>query len=177
MLSKKREEDIEEASVIIKEESKPLLEDWKVLLPKLIEMIVPQKVDSQTILKRLKEVCQMQDLSKQIEAVSIDLQTGNERKAMEQFQGIIDRLSDMIHLLQEVKISFGLDYRAIQVKDQTVEQRSEELDELLSEIITAFENEDLVMLADLLEYELSPLLSRWEEVIAAITVEVEKKIN
>ena len=172
-----RQENIGGATTVLKEKAESILEDWTAVLPQLIEEI-PQKVDPQNLLNRLKEISsRIPAISKQIEKVSVDLQTGNEAEAMQQFQGIIDELSDMIHLLREARGSFDLDYQTIKVKDQTVEERSQELDELLSEIITAFENEDVVMLADLLEYELSPLLSRWEEVIVAITAQVENKIN
>ncbi|HAV43207.1 TPA: hypothetical protein DCX15_04255 [bacterium] len=169
--------DMEGASTILKDRVKPLLEGWVEALPTLIKKI-PKKEDTQALLSKLKGVSsRFPDLSKEIEKISVYLQTGEMTEAMEQFQKTIDELQSMIHLLQEIRIFFDLDYRVIKVKEETIEERCQELDELLSEIITAFENEDIVMLADLLEYELSPLLSRWGEVITAVIAEVEKRIN
>ncbi len=169
--------DMEGASTILKDRVKPLLEGWVEALPTLIKKI-PKKEDTQALLSKLKGVSsRFPDLSKEIEKISVYLQTGEMTEAMEQFQKTIDELQSMIHLLQEIRIFFDLDYRGIKVKEETIEERCQELDELLSEIITAFENEDIVMLADLLEYELSPLLSRWGEVITAVIAEVEKRIN
>jgi hypothetical protein len=181
---KVNDKDLSGGRELLKTETKPILEDWIKVVPQMIERI-PQEIKDKitglaqtTLLERLnKAIDEIPGISKRLETVSLDLQTGNEHRAMESFQEITEELSDMIHLLQETERNFGLDYRSIRVEDQTVHERALEMDELLSEIITAFENKDIVMLSDLLEYELSPAIQRWKDVLKTIFDQIKIGIH
>jgi tetratricopeptide (TPR) repeat protein len=160
----------------------PLINEWLVALPKILEKIDAQEKalekESKTVVESLKDKQKhVPQIAKSLEEIAVDLQTGSEAYAMERLQQIIDELSSMVRTLERAEEVFGLDYECLDVKDQTIHQRSEELNNLLSEVIAAFENKDLVLLADLLEYELAPLISRWEEVIRRVVDYVEKTSN
>jgi tetratricopeptide (TPR) repeat protein len=157
----------------------PLINEWLVALPKILERIDAQEKaleeESKSIIGLLRDKQkQLPQIAKSLEEISVDLQTGSEAYAMERLQQTIDDISSAIRCLKRAEEIFGLDYECLAVKDQTVYQRSEELNNLLNEVITAFENKDLVLLADLLEYELAPLISRWEEVIGKVVEYIEK---
>lgn len=180
-LLKEKREDLSNATDLLKKKVGPILEEWRRVIPRLLEEVpheIRDKVTGRaqtTIIDKLDKAMEgIPEISRTLETISLDLQTGNEHRAMESLQRITDELSGMIRLLQEAERIFGLDYRSMKIGDQTIHERSVEMDELLSEMITAFENEDIVMLADLLEYELSPLIMRWREVIEGVVKGVRK---
>lgn len=165
------------------------LEDIRTLELEIIEkealsegdeaMLMPtETLDATTILENMMEMkIHIPDLAAQLEGVSIGLTTGGQVQAMDLLQGVTRSIDEMISLLKDTRRLFDLEYRSIQIGEQSIEDKIMNLKSLLAEIITAFENNDLVMLSDLLEYELAPMLSSWGEVMDVLITEVEKRVN
>jgi hypothetical protein len=42
---------------------------------------------------------------------------------------------------------------------------SSEINEMLNEIVKAFQNEDYILVGDLFEYEIIPVLNKWDKII------------
>ncbi|MDI6795018.1 MAG: hypothetical protein QME81_19475 [bacterium] len=143
------------------------------------EMFAPtESLDASTIIEQLMEIkTHIPDLAGQLESVSISLTTGGQAQAMDLLQGVAKSIDEIITLLKNTRRLFDLDYQLIQIGEQNIEDKIMDLKSLLAEIIITFENNDLVMLSDLLEYELAPMLSGWEEVLTILITEVEKRVN
>ncbi|MDI6703300.1 MAG: hypothetical protein QME40_01305 [bacterium] len=111
-----------------------------------------------------------------IQEVSIDLQVGNEGRAMLLLQGICnsidDSIDDMVYLIGQTRDLFGLDYSHIAHGDRNVDKMIQDLKENLLQIIAALEQKDLVLLSDLLEYRLNPLLSSFQDITKVIVSKV-----
>ncbi len=60
------------------------------------------------------------------------------------------------------------DFQKIFIKEKSINQKVEALENLFNQMISSQANEDWIMLANLLEYELVPLLREWEELLPVI---------
>jgi len=155
-------------------------------LPKLLQdyskkegvKILKEEAGAAGILRELKESKEeLLKLSKELEDISIRMQTGNEYEAMESLQECTRTLENIFGMLKKAQNFFNLNYSRIKVEKEDVAGKIEEIKDILSEVVTAFENNDLVLLADLLEYELSPLMSRFPEVIDCVLSRIKREIH
>jgi hypothetical protein len=158
---------------------KACLQDWLLILPKLLEAIEKKEKflerDFISLIDRLgKKRQRLPKIAESLEKIAVDIQTGSEVEAMEELEGQIDSIREIIQDLKEAEEVFAFDYDIIRVEDQTIDQYCKDLNDLLTEIIQAFENKDLVLLSDLLEYELSPTILKWQKVIDAVVEFSEK---
>ncbi len=124
-----------------------------------------------------KIINKIPDILRMIKVISTDLQTGQEKTAMERIQIIISTLESIISLLQLIKTSFNLDYKMISFEDKSVEEYNIELNGILKEIVEAMESDDSVLISDLIEYELSPRLEKYIDVLKLISKEINIEIN
>lgn len=88
--------------------------------------------------------------------ISTNIQGGREDKAMALCIDLIDGLKwliDAIILTKPIQIEYD---RLVNI---------DEVNDLFSQIVEAFENSDYVLLSDLLEYELTPTLNKWQDEI------------
>lgn len=76
----------------------------------------------------------------------------DEGEANQRYLEFLGSYQDMFQMLQNVKPALNL----------PMDEMLEALERLLDKMIHAQENQDWVMLADLLEYELAPVLKEWE---------------
>jgi hypothetical protein len=91
---------------------------------------------------------ELRDAEKGIREVSVLLQTGRDKEAMDtvvSFTGLVQRLLDLVRFLP---------------RDPEREKLFEELNPVLREIVTAFDAKDLVLIGDLFEYEVAPRIAR-----------------
>lgn len=117
------------------------------------------------------------DMQKMIEMTVMDMQTGHEKEAMTNIQIIIGSLESIFALLQLIKSTFSLDYHQIKYNDETIEKINKDMTEALKELLQSMEIKDTVLLTDLLNYELSPKLEQYAEVLKLIAKEINIEIN
>jgi hypothetical protein len=96
---------------------------------------------------------------------------------MELFQNDITIMEDLITTVQKTQKLFNLNYAQIKVNEKSIEEEILTLKDILKEVITAFENNDIVMLCDLLEYELSPIIENWIEILKRLEEEAKANLN
>ena len=77
----------------------------------------------------------------------------DEKEANKRYLEFLASYQDMFQMLQSVSSAMNL----------PIDEKLEGLRALLDKMIHAQENQDWVMLADLLEYELVPVLKEWED--------------
>ena len=88
----------------------------------------------------------------------------DEGEANEEYANFLESLRLFLQMVAEVKAILNLDL-ASAFKGRTVEDRVEKLSEMMDQMIKVQEEEDWIMLADLLEYELIPLLEEWKSIL------------
>ncbi|WP_427338108.1 hypothetical protein [Caloranaerobacter sp. DY30410] len=81
-------------------------------------------------------------------------QGGNEGKANENMIDIIDGIN---WIIEGITVTSEIQKEKINITD---------MNEHFDEMVQAFENSDYVLLSDLLEYEIVPILEKWKEKIS-----------
>ena len=98
----------------------------------------------------------IQSLLPQMEEVSLMLQTGKDKQAME----IIIRFSELFQKL--LRIYTNIPEEQIEQKQRNIIKKDiSEMSKVLKELAEAFSNEDSVLLGDLMEYEIMPRMEEF----------------
>ena len=84
---------------------------------------------------------------------------GEDDEGLELFQDLLDVIRDFMTMVSVLRTDF------IVTDDNVFADCSEQISSLLSEMTDVLEQEDWIMLADLLEYELIPACERWNIII------------
>ncbi|MEJ5284116.1 MAG: hypothetical protein ACP5Q5_03140 [Brevinematia bacterium] len=91
--------------------------------------------------------------------VSEAFQVGNDREALQSVEYLINVMEILTAFLKRNIKTFKED------KQEKVGKLYEDMNSLLTRVIEAFENMDMVLIGDLFEYELSTQLSNYKEVV------------
>jgi len=102
------------------------------------------------------------------EQVSELFRVADEKDANEQYVHTLESLQLFMQVLHSSREALGLDFARIQVEGGAVEQRLERLSVLIQEMLSAQEQEDWVLLADILQYDLGEELTGWSKVLPVL---------
>jgi hypothetical protein len=87
------------------------------------------------------------------------------KEANEKYAGFLESLQLFLKIINESKRIMNFNPSLLRFGDGTVEDKIQKLSGLMDQLFKIQEEEDWVMLADLLEYELIPLLKEWKEIL------------
>ena len=107
--------------------------------------------------------------------VSDTLIAGQKHKAMVSFSESLNNWRKIINFLRVIESSYKVKFDEVEVNGKKVEDLNKELFELLSQIKTAIENEDLVTIGDLVEYELKDKLEEQKSIISSLKNVVQEE--
>lgn len=105
-------------------------------------------------------------LSMAIEKVAELFRVGDEQAANEEYLQFLEALEILLETLQRSTDTLGLDMESIRVDGVTAQQRLERLSSLTGEMLAAQEQDDWVLLADLLQYDMKPEVTAWIKLMA-----------
>lgn len=94
----------------------------------------------------------------EISDVSLLLQTGKDRKAMETIIRFTELNENMIRVFLNLKKSRRKELEELTIDGMSLEEFYTELNTILKELVEAFHAQDSVLIGDLLEYEIAPRL-------------------
>ncbi len=106
----------------------------------------------------------MQELVKELrvctdefETIAVNMQTGEDAQAL----ALLERFSEKFHALYRCLLEFDITGFPIDimVDGKPLEDRQKEITELLQDIISSIEENDIIQAGDLAEYELAPLVT------------------
>lgn len=117
---------------------------------------------------------QLDPIIESAQKVSELFRIADESEANDQYAELLETLRLFLRMVAEVKEVLDIDLAAIQFQNGTVEDRIHRLLEIMDQMLHVQEEDDWIMLADLLEYELSPLLEEWKSILPLLK---EKKGN
>lgn len=86
----------------------------------------------------------------------------DDAEALEVYQDLMDVTRDFLNMIGVLR------GEAAAKGSAAFDASAEEISNLFSEMVEVLENEDWILLADLLEYEFIPAMSRWKTVIAEL---------
>lgn len=94
----------------------------------------------------------------EISDVSLLLQTGKDRKAMEAIIRFSELNENLVRIFQNLKNNRQKETEELTIDGMSLEKFYSELNTILKELVEAFHAQDSVLIGDLLEYEIAPRL-------------------
>lgn len=89
----------------------------------------------------------------------------DEREASEQYLRTLESLQLFMQVVHNSREALGLDFDALVMEGLSLEERLRRLADLIQELLSAQEQEDWVLLADVLQYDLVEHLRGWSKVM------------
>jgi hypothetical protein len=99
----------------------------------------------------------------------------DESEANKHFIGCVEGLQTFVSVLDKIKNLNKLDFSAITYESTPVSEKQERLLKVFNSLHNTQKIKDWISIADLLEYELSPLISDWKQILPIVYSEVEKR--
>jgi len=110
----------------------------------------------------------LQKLNPGIEKTAELFRLGEESKANEYYARCVDGINWFIHVLEGVRQVMGLNFQDLSFKGEPVQSHVGKLQQTIRQMWSAQVEEDWVMLSDLLEYELLPIMEAWKGILPLI---------
>jgi hypothetical protein len=131
-----------------------------ILLSEDLRTLVVNSIDSPDLLiDSLNEIkLNAGEQIKNLDDIVIAFQTGRDLEGSEKLNSFIDFTFRYIRTCLQVSPVFGVDLSTITVNGVNLEDRNQELHDLLNEIVIVMENNDVISLTDILEYEIKPVI-------------------
>lgn len=104
-------------------------------------------------------------LAEAIEKVAELFRIGDEQTANEEYLQFLEALEILLETLQQSSDALGLDMERIHADGVSAQHRLERLAGLTTEMLAAQEQDDWVLLADLLQYDLKPEMNAWAKLM------------
>ncbi len=109
------------------------------------------------------------DCIDEISEVSVLLQTGRDRQAMEAIIRFSELSQSLIRIFAGLKNSLNADKESLSVSGKEVTVFFSELNLILMELLEAFKAQDSVLIGDLMEYEIAPRLEGLRDFAKGLT--------
>ncbi|TBR21559.1 MAG: hypothetical protein EPO63_08530 [Candidatus Nitrosotenuis sp.] len=110
----------------------------------------------------------MEGLVGLVEQSADKFRTDDETSANKNFINCVEGLQTFIGIIDKVKNINGLDFESMKHSGGSVSVKEQELLQVLNTLFSSQKNRDWVSLADILEYELAPLIVEWKEILRSI---------
>jgi hypothetical protein len=147
------------------------------LLSDAMRSLIVQSIDSPdvliTSLAGAKEELSRQLLN--VQAAAIAYQTGKDAEGSERLKEFVDFMYRYSRTCYQVVPVFRIELSDVEVGGLTLEDKNRELRNLLHEVIGVMENNDIISLSDLLEYEITPAIANLDKYINALLSEISSK--
>ena len=147
----------------------PALKDifGMLLMSSEMRQIIVSSIDSpDALIKSLSYIKQdIPDQLQNIEETAIAFQTGKDAEGSERLNRFVDFMYTLTRTLFQLGPVFDIELTDVEVDGVSLEDKNEELKQLLGDTITVMENNDIISLADILEYEIKPALENMNEYI------------
>lgn len=137
------------------------------LVSEEMKRLVIESIDSPDVLiNSLKEILQkLPEQKKILEQAAVAYQTGNDNQGMEELFRFIDFMFFYTRTCYQAAPVFDINLSEIVVNGITLEERNRELQTMLNETMDIIESNDMISLADILEYEIMELVGNLDEYI------------
>jgi len=140
------------------------------LVSEEMRKLVVDSIDSPEVLiatlKNIEEA--LPDQMKVLEEAAIAYQTGNDKEGVEKLFEFIDFMFGYTRTCYQMAPVFTLDYDSIEINGISLNEKNRELHNLLNDTLEIVENNDMISLADILEYEMMEAIENLEAYISSI---------
>ncbi|MCL4321010.1 MAG: hypothetical protein M0016_00370 [Deltaproteobacteria bacterium] len=105
------------------------------------------------------------DLSKNLSKVSDLLRVGNDKDGFNDFAADLKGITAFVQIMDKLAPFLNIDYSTYTYKEKTIKAYFDDLETVLSKILETQRSHDYTMLADIIEFEMEPLLKVWQDVL------------
>jgi len=148
------------------------LEEKKLLLEILHEITIILQNRIQEVTSPFSELQNtaelLKDLIPSISDVAVLLQTGNDKKAMDSVLNFIDLSEKLIRIFPFLKEYGYTDISKVSINSESFNGFYKDLNDILVELVEAFNIKDSILIGDLMEYEIAPRITKLLEYINLI---------
>lgn len=144
------------------------------LVSEEMKRLIIESIDSPDVLiNSLKEIKEHLPEQKAIlEKAAVSYQTGKDSQGMEQLFNFIDFMFSYTRTCYQISPVFDIDLKDILIGDDSLEEKNRELQILLNEIVDIMESNDMISLADILEYEIAESMENLEQYIELLLAKI-----
>ncbi len=153
----------------------------KSFIPKIIQKAVfhhssTQNLESDNIIKNLDDIIlTIGAFLPIIPNIGTYLQTGKELEAYVNIKNILGMMENLVYNLSHLEKLIQVNYTELIIDEMSVNEANKKFNDLLNELSDAFTKNDIVLLGDLLEYELIGQLEKYQRIFKELIVIVKKK--
>jgi len=112
-----------------------------------------------------------------MEETADKFRTRPEEEAILPFWECLDGFLEIVEFVENFEQATGIDFSQETIQGARVSDRQTRLMEVSNQLHEAQQEQDWVMLADLLEYELTPIMQEWLEIFPVLVERVRDRIN
>ncbi len=112
------------------------------------------------------------DLSKNLSKVSDLLRVGNDKDGFNDFAADLKGITAFVQIMDKLAPFLNIDYSIYTYKEKTIKAYFDDLEAVLSKILETQKDHDYIMLADVIEFEMEPLLKVWQEVLESFKTKI-----
>ncbi len=156
------------------------------LLKKFVPIIIEQAIfqnretgdefDDDNILKIIKTLkTNVYSMAPTLEKISESFQSGDDVSALIGIKKIAGILDNLVLTLKKIEDILALDYSNMEVSGKTIQETNKSLLDIITQIFNAFKDKDTVLLADLIEYELSEYFEQYKNILETLTIITNQK--
>ncbi len=137
------------------------------LVSEEMKRLVIESIDSPDVLiNSLKEIQrQLPEQKSILEKAAVSYQTGNDSQGMEQLFQFIDFMFGYTRTCYQIAPVFDVKLGEIVIDGLSLEDKNRELQTMLNETLEIMESNDMISLADILEYEIKDIIENLEQYI------------
>jgi hypothetical protein len=130
------------------------------LLSDAMRSLIVQSIDSpDVLLASLRQTgSELPDQLANVEAAAVAYQTGKDVDAAGRLKGFVDFIYRYTRTCSQIMPVFRVDLAEVEVDGVSMEKKNRDLRGLLHDVIEVMENNDIISLSDILEYEIKPAL-------------------
>jgi hypothetical protein len=139
-------------------------------------MLVIQSIDSPDILLNsiLNIKNEIKNQIKNLEEIAVSYQTKKDDIAAEKLELFISFIFNYSRTCYQISPVFEIDLEAVKVDNISLGRKNDEIQGHLNNIIDAMENNDIISLSDILEYEMKSSLENLGTYIDLLIDEIKK---
>ena len=135
------------------------IDSLEVELANLKDLVATNLANALDYLKKLIPGCEQ----------AADLfRAGNEQEANKYYLQILDGIEWFSHVVSVIMSPDEGETELPDTDDESLEVREKKLTDLMNQMLEANENQDWVLLADILEYEMVPFYKDWEKILSKL---------